>query len=296
MPRMGCYERNTMGKYVVICPNPYRDVDFKYTLHIYDRLMDANVRCAVHPLFEAFDAPEIRKLASEVDVVENIWDADLLISLGGDGTVLHLARKTMALDTPIIGINCGDKGFLAELDGPYIDKLLDAINGKYRVSRRMMLDVTLYRDGEVFYQDTALNDIVLKSVHNVIAVKASVQGQTVCKFSGDGVIIATPTGSTGYSLSAGGPIVEPEANAILVTPLAAHLLSAKPQVISDTRVLEITADRLRGRPTVLSVDGNDTIDFISGDKLVIRKSEHETVIADMQLRPFYERVLDILSR
>ena len=284
-----------MNKYVVICPNPYRDVGFKYTLHIYDALTNAGVRCGVHPLFESFDSPEIVALAKEVEVVEEFWDADLLISLGGDGTVLHLARKSIQLSTPIIGINCGDKGFLAELDGPYIDILLSAIRGEYRESRRMMLDVTLYRDGKVAYQDMALNDVVLKSVHNVIAVKASVQGQTVCKFSGDGIIIATPTGATGYSLSAGGPIVEPEANAILVTPLAAHLLSAKPQVVSDKRVLEITADRLRGRPTVITVDGNEPIDFISGDRLVIRKSDHETVIAGMQLRPFYERVMDILS-
>ena len=285
-----------MSKYVVICPNPYRDIDYKYTLFIYDKLVAAGVRCAVHPLFDDFSSHAVKKLAEEVTVVENIWDADLLISLGGDGTVLHLARKTMKLETPIIGINCGDKGFLAELDGPHIDILLDAIQGNYRRSKRLMLDVTLYRNDEVFYQDTALNDVVLKSVHNCIAVKAEIQGQMVCKFNGDGLIISTPTGSTGYSLSAGGPIVEPEANAILVTPLAAHLLTAKPQVLSDERVLTITADRLRGRPTVITVDGNDTIDFISGDKLVIRKSDHKTIIADMQLRPFYERVMDILSR
>jgi len=285
-----------MSKYVVICPNPYRDIDYKYTLYIYDELTAAGVRCAVHPLFEDFNSEGVKKLAEEVAVVENIWDADLLISLGGDGTVLHLARKTMKLQTPIIGINCGDKGFLAELDGPHIDILLDAIQGNYRRSKRLMIDVTLYRNDEVFYRDTALNDVVLKSVHNCIAVKAEIQGQMVCKFNGDGLIISTPTGSTGYSLSAGPPIVEPEANAILVTPLAAHLLTAKPQVLSDERVLTITADRLRGRPTVITVDGNDTIDFISGDKLVIRKSEHKTIIADMQLRPFYERVMDILSR
>ena len=285
-----------MNKYVVICPNPYRDIDYKYTLYIYDQLTAAGVRCAVHPLFEGYETPAVQALSQEVTVVENIWDADLLISLGGDGTVLHLARATMKMQTPIIGINCGDKGFLAELDGPHIPLILEAINGKYRISERMMLDVTLYRNDEVIYQDTALNDVVLKSVYNCITVKAEIQGQEVCRFSGDGLIVSTPTGSTGYSLSAGGPIVEPEARAILVTPLAAHLLTAKPQVLSDQRVLDITADRLRGRPTVVTVDGNDTIDFIAGDRLVIRKSDHVTVIADMQLRPFYERVMDILSR
>ena len=285
-----------MGKYAVICPNPYRDIDFKNTLYIYDALCDAGIKCAVYPLFEDINSPVVQTLKNRVDLVEDIWDADLLISLGGDGTVLHLARKTMKLETPIIGINCGDKGFLAELDGPHVDLLLDAVNGNYRQSDRMMLDVSLYRNDEVVYQDTALNDVVLKSVYSCIAVKAEIQGQMVCKFNGDGLIVSTPTGSTGYSLSAGGPIVEPEASAILVTPLAAHLLSAKPQVLSDQRVLEITADRLRGKPTVITVDGNDTIDFLEGDKLVIRKSEYKTVIADMQLRPFNERVMDILSR
>ena len=114
-----------MGKYAVICPNPYRDIDFKNTLYIYNALCDAGVKCAVYPLFEHIDSPAVQCLKGRVDLVEDIWDADLLISLGGDGTVLHLARKTMKLETPIIGINCGDKGFLAELDGPHVDLLLD---------------------------------------------------------------------------------------------------------------------------------------------------------------------------
>ncbi len=283
-------------KYVVICPNPYRDRDFEMTMLLVDGFREAGVRCGVYPLFVDKQDEQVRELAEKVTLVEEIWDADLLISLGGDGTVLHLARQTLKLHTPIIGINCGDKGFLAELDGPHMDLLLEAVNGKYRESSRMMLDVTLYREDKPVYQDVALNDIVLKSVHNMITVFAKAQGKPVCRFSGDGLIIATPTGSTGYSLSAGGPIVEPEAEAILITPLAPHSLSAKPQIVSDKNVLEITADRLRGRPTVISVDGNDTIDFISGDKLVIRKSDHVTLIADMQLRSFYERVMDILSR
>ncbi len=191
-----------MNKYVVICPNPYRDLNFRQTLLIYDALTAHGVQCAVHPLFESYNAPEIVELGKKVRLVTSCWDADLLISLGGDGTVLHLTRKTIELQVPIIGINCGDKGFLAELDGPHIDTLLEAINGNYRESRRMMLDVALYRNDEVVHRDTALNDVVLKSVHNCIAVTTRVQGQTLCRFSGDGIIVATPTGATGYSLSA----------------------------------------------------------------------------------------------
>lgn len=285
-----------MSKYIVICPNPYRDPGFQQTLSIYRELTGRGMRCGVWPLFEPFDAPEIRALGEKVNLVSSCWDADLLVSLGGDGTVLHVVRRTMELMIPIIGINCGDKGFLAELDGLNMEQLLEAVSGNYRLSRRMMLDVSMYRGDEVVFSDTALNDVVLKSVHNCISVTGKIMGETLCHFSGDGIIVATPTGSTGYSLSAGGPIVEPEARNILITPLAAHMLSAKPLVLSPSRIVEITAERLRGRPTVVSVDGNDTIDFLPGDKLIIRKSEHQANIADLQLRPFYERVMDILSR
>lgn len=159
----------------------------------------------------------------------------------------------------------------------------------------MMLDIKLMREGKAVYEETALNDVVLKSVHNCIAVTTSLRGQVIARFAGDGLIIATPTGSTGYSLSAGGPIVEPEAKNMIVTPLAAHLLSAKPFVVSANRELEITADRVRGRPTVISVDGNEAVDFYAGDELIVCRSTHETIIADLQLRPFYERMLDILG-
>ena len=222
--------------------------------------------------------------------------ADLLIAIGGDGTVLNLARRSMEYQIPIIGVNFGDKGFLAELDGTEMDSLISAAKGNFRESHRMMLDVKLMRDGKVVYEDTALNDVVLKSVHNCIAVTTRILGQVASRFAGDGLIIATPTGSTGYSLSAGGPIVEPEARNMIVTPLAAHLLSAKAYVVSPNRELEITADRVRGRPTVITVDGNDVVDFFAGDELIVRRSAHETIIADLQLRPFYERMLDILSR
>lgn len=248
------------------------------------------------PLFVDLDAPEVKELGKWVPVVSHPSQACLLIAIGGDGTVLHLARRSVEHQIPVIGVNLGDKGFLAELDGADMDTLLAAARGNFRKSHRMMLDVQLLRDGEVVFEDTALNDVVLKSVHNCITVTTMIRNEVVNRFCGDGVIIATPTGSTGYSLSAGGPIVEPEAQNMIITPLAAHLLSAKAFVVSGNRELEITADRVRGRPTVISVDGNDAIDFHSGDELIVRRSQHETIIADMQLRPFYERMMDILSR
>ena len=285
-----------MNEQVVICPNFYRDDGFKEALLIHDVLQAEGIPSAVYPLFISLNTPEVQRLLERVPLAQSLESARLLIAIGGDGTVLFLARRSMEYQIPVIGVNLGDKGFLAELDGTDMAPLIAAARGDFRESHRMMLDVQLVRNGVVVYEDTALNDVVLKSVHNCIAVTTKIRNEVTNRFCGDGIIVATPTGSTGYSLSAGGPIVEPEAENMVITPLAAHLLSAKAFVVSGNREVEITADRVRGRPTVISVDGNDAIDFLSGDELIVRKSQHETIIADMQLRPFYERMLDILSR
>lgn len=285
-----------MTNHVVICPNPFRDIDFDYTVQIHRTLAEEGITSTAFPLFVPYSAPEVTKLSAMMPLAVSLAPADLLIAIGGDGTVLNLARRSMEHQIPIIGVNFGDKGFLAELDGTQMDALIGAAKGRFRESHRMMLDVKLIREGRVVYEDTALNDVVLKSVHNCIAVTTRIRGQLASRFAGDGIIISTPTGSTGYCLSAGGPIVEPEAQNMIVTPLAAHLLSAKAYVVSANRELEITADRVRGRPTVITVDGNDVVDFFAGDELIVRRSAHETIIADLQLRPFYERMLDILSR
>ncbi len=285
-----------MNEQVVICPNFYRDDGFKEALLIHDVLQAEGIPSAVYPLFISLNTPEVQRLLERVPLAQSLESARLLIAIGGDGTVLFLARRSMEYQIPVIGVNLGDKGFLAELDGTDMAPLIAAARGDFRESHRMMLDVQLVRNGDVVYEDTALNDVVLKSVHNCIAVTTKIRNEVTNRFCGDGIIVATPTGSTGYSLSAGGPIVEPEAENMVITPLAAHLLSAKAFVVSGNREVEITADRVRGRPTVISVDGNDAIDFLSGDELIVRKSQHETIIADMQLRPFYERMLDILSR
>ena len=285
-----------MNEQVVICPNFYRDDGFKEALLIHDVLQAEGIPSAVYPLIISLNTPEVQRLLERVPLAQSLESARLLIAIGGDGTVLFLARRSMEYQIPVIGVNLGDKGFLAELDGTDMAPLIAAARGDFRESHRMMLDVQLVRNGEVVYEDTALNDVVLKSVHNCIAVTTKIRNEVTNRFCGDGIIVATPTGSTGYSLSAGGPIVEPEAENMVITPLAAHLLSAKAFVVSGNREVEITADRVRGRPTVISVDGNDAIDFLSGDELIVRKSQHETIIADMQLRPFYERMLDILSR
>ena len=285
-----------MSERIVICPNPYRDEGFEQTIKVYKALSAAGIASEAYPLFMDHKTPRIHHLEEVVPLTENLAPAKLLIAIGGDGTVLHLARRCMYDRIPVIGMNLGDKGFLAELESDAMEQLIEACRGRFWKSHRMMLDVKLKRDGKIIYEDTALNDVVLKSVHNCIKVTTKICGQVASQFTGDGIILSTPTGSTGYSLSAGGPIVEPEARNIIVTPLSAHLLSARAFVISSKWPLSVTAERVRGRPTVISVDGNEAIDFYRGDELLVTQSQQETIIADLRLRPFYERTLDILSQ
>lgn len=144
---------------------------------------------------------------------KEIANADLLITFGGDGTILHLARLAAQHEVPVLGINLGGLGFVAELELSELEKLRELKNWDFRVEQRMMLDVKVIRGGEVVYFNTGLNDAVIRegAISHVIHLKISSDGRHLADIAGDGVIISTPTGSTAYSLSAGGPVVEPVA-------------------------------------------------------------------------------------
>jgi len=152
----------------------------------------------------------------------------------------------------------------------------------------MMLDVALRRDGEVLLRDFALNDAVLHGYGDCITITAQCQGDTIIKFSGDGVILSTPTGSTGYSMSAGGPIIEPDTSGIILCPICAHRMGARPFVLDAERTLVIKAEKLHTRRAYLSVDGVSVADLASGDELVVSRSRHETDMVDLGLKSFYE--------
>ena len=263
-----------------IYTNTHKDKDLTMTNRVQSFLEQKGMHCVVRTQEEGEPLP----------------DVDCILVLGGDGTMLKAARELKSRKrVPLLGINLGTLGYLTEVEPDNVEAALtQLLSGDYELESRMMLNGTIYRkDGEKL-EEWALNDIVISRSgirQQVMNFNLYVNRKLLHKYMADGMIVTTPTGSTGYSLSAGGPIVEPEANAILVTPLAAHLLSSKPQVLSDQRVLEITADRLRGKPTVVTVDGNDTIDFLEGDKLVICKSAYKTVIADMQLRRICRKLI-----
>lgn len=278
-----------MEKHVVLCPNPYRDIGLKLTLKVKDMLETAGFhRVLVSPVCKSLRETTLPEGVETVPLYDAAKGAAMLISFGGDGTILHTARAAMAETTPILGVNLGTKGFMAELDPDGIGVIADAVMGKYLPDRRMMLSVELIRGGEPIFADSALNDAVVTGVVHVIRVTAYGDGRKITEYSGDGMIVATPTGSTAYSMAAGGPLVEPSAKNIILTPICAHALIARSFVLAPDRVVTVRIGDLTGKSAVLSVDGGSRVELESGDIIKIRKSEYETLLAHVGPKSFYD--------
>ena len=278
-------------KKIVLSPNPYRDRGLVLTNRARELLERDGRETVIAPVF--VDVPGDSNMVPLRRAAE---DAELIISFGGDGTFLHVARQILGMRIPLLGVNVGTKGFMAGLEPEDIELVRRAAAGDFRESLRMMLDIELHRaDGEVI-RDCALNDAVVKSDVNCINLAVRADGTEITNFAGDGVIIATPTGSTAYSMSAGGPIVEPEAANIIITPICAHIMAAKSFVLAPERTVTVTPERLRGRRAVLSVDGSEGIQLASGDEVRARWSGNTVIMADMEVRSFYDTALNKLTQ
>lgn len=277
-----------MGKLIVLCPNPYRDTELHITKEIEKLLNDAGHKTAVCPVFDSEKDSVVPEDVHKARLMSVIGDASLIVVIGGDGTILHAARAAARHRVPIIGVNAGTKGFMAALEQNDIGELLKAANGKYIEKHRMMLDVALIRGGQIVLTDCAINDAVIHGFGDCIRMTAWCDGDVITTFSGDGVILATPTGSSAYSLSAGGPIVEPTARNIILTPICAHTMSANSFVLSPERVVSARAEKLHGRRAFLSVDGNEPVELVNDDVVRVQQSEHEVLMADMGLKSFYD--------
>lgn len=225
------------------------------------------------------------------EIPENI---DCIMVLGGDGTLILAARDLVSLDIPFIGVNFGNLGYLAEVEKQDIEETVKKlINGRYHIESRIMLSGTVYRNDEILESDIALNDIVVgrSGSLRVIDFKIYVDGIFLNQYTADGIIIATPTGSTAYNLSAGGPIVEPPANIVVLTPVCAHTLNTRSVVLSaESEIeIEICEDRHNtNEEKIVSFDGNSNIKLISGDCIKISKSELDTKIVKLSNKSFVE--------
>jgi NAD+ kinase len=217
--------------------------------------------------------------------------ADLAVTLGGDGTLLYGARLLAGMNIPILAVNLGDFGFLTEVSRlEWSDALKQYIAGKLGLSRRIMLDAVIQRQGATVGHFSGLNDAVVRAgkFSRIIRIRVYLSGTYVARYRADGVIVATPTGSTAYSMSAGGPILHPEMDAFVLNPICAFTLSGRPIVVPGQEQLEIEVERRQRTSVALVIDGQDEVALEPEDRVVISRSAKSTLIILSDKRNFYE--------
>lgn len=220
-----------------------------------------------------------------------ISDCDVLITVGGDGTILKWGKKAAALDKPLLGINTGRLGFMTALETDEFSKIEALKNGNYHISKRMLMNTEFIRNtGKINY--TALNDIVLSrdNYSKLPEFEVRINDITVSKIRADGLIFSTPTGSTAYALSAGGPIIEPTIECMEMTPLCAHTLLNRPMIFSGNDVITVSFVGYDGSTVSASVDGDSGIAFNEGDVIRITKSSLTLNLIDINGDSFYNSV------
>ena len=279
-------------KRVILTPNPYRDKGFQ-TVRSAKRILEgAGIETRICLPFDVDSTFDLPKDLHFYRIDKEIHHADLVICFGGDGTILHMAKLATRVGIPILGVNIGTMGFMAELESTELDQLARLATGDYSIHQRMMLDVTVVRDRDYLFHDICLNDVVITkgAIARIIHLSVNCDGVQAMECGGDGVIVATPTGSTAYNLSAGGPIVEPEANNILITPICAHDIVSRCIVASDKREITVSLTRNARRNAYLSVDGGKAFRMNIGDVATIRRSKLETKMIRLKDRSFYDVV------
>jgi NAD+ kinase len=277
---------------IVLSPNPYRDRGLKAAQSARNILNHVGIETSICLPFDldAGSKIELPRHLTYEKMDQVLPGADMLICFGGDGTILHAAKNADAYGVPILGVNMGSVGFMAELEYSELNLLSKLADGKFTTESRMMLDASVLRGGRRVYHEAALNDAALTkgAVARVVDLKISCDKMPMSEFSGDGVVVSTPTGSTGYSMAAGGPIVEPTAENLIITPLCAHAMDAKSFVLSSERVVSIRLGRLTRKSAYLSADGGRAFRLQDGDVVEIRKSNKVTKLVRLSGRTFYE--------
>lgn len=239
------------------------------------------------------------------DGVENIsydemfTSVECMIVMGGDGTIIRAANGCARNNIPILGINLGRIGFMTEIEPEMIkDALLKLMSGSYKTEKRMMMKGCVKKNGEIVKTFHALNDIVVSKAAGVrlLGLDLYTDGELVNRYIADGIILATPTGSTGYSISAGGPVVDPNMKLYVATPICAHMLSARSAVLSADKEILICQDFEYGaHKALLSADGEVQCELSGDEEIVITKSQYELELIKIGNQSFYDTLITKLS-
>ena len=242
-----------------------------------------------------------RELAEKVEFLEfdRLYkSSDAVVVLGGDGTILETARYAASCELPVLGMNLGRLGYLAELEMNELEMLEDIVAGKYSLDERSMLKVSIKsaKKGKI-YCGCALNDAIISngSAPKVIDLGLHESGSLIATYRADGVIVATPTGSTAYSMSAGGAVVDPRLDCFCVTPICSHTLSSKPILFPDSTELEFVNTWRREKMICLTLDGRQTFDVYYGDSVLISKASTRAKFIRVKPRSFYQTLRSKMS-
>lgn len=256
----------------------------------------ATLGCELYTL--VYNKDKVLKLKSRVwfnfiSAEEAYKSVDAVIVLGGDGAILEAARRSAPFDTPLMGLNLGRLGYMAELEMGEIDELSRLVSGDYKIETRSMINIDLINpDGEVRKKEYALNDAVLSngSISRVVDTELYEGGMFIASYRSDGMIVSTPTGSTAYSLSAGGAIVDPKLECLCVTPICPHSLCARPLVFPDSTCIEIKNVCQREKKVFLTVDGRINYELSYLDVVRVTRSPLKTSFIRLKEGSFYERL------
>ena len=276
-----------MMKNIFIYPNLRKDSARDILEPVFGHLRREGVR-----LMLPMQMRTVQPFLADADYMETdaaIQFADAAVVLGGDGTMLRLAREAAMYQVPLLGINVGHVGFMTELEPAELAEMDKLFTGDFTLDSRMMLHVAVERNGRVVYENDALNDIVIAkgTAFRVVRVGIAADNEEVTRFNGDGVIVATPTGSTAYGLSAGGPVIQPSAENIAVIPICAHALAAKSFVFAPERSVSITAACEGGSEVFISADGGQGFAVRPDDRVVITRSKLQTRLIRLKGNSFY---------
>jgi NAD+ kinase len=262
-----------------------KDSGHEHTKLIIEKLLERSFKVVVPP--DGYSCPG----SQVVEASALFAESDFIICVGGDGTFLSTARKAFVYGKPVLGINKGTVGFLAEVEISEIEAAIDSlVTGTFKIQPRMVLEATVERNGEKVYENIAINDAVITrmALSRILRLKVMIDDKYADSFPGDGVIISTPTGSTGYSLSAGGPIVQPDMRLMIISPICPHILHARSYIASDTKTVSVVIDDKSEIDAILTLDGQEGFTLAPGDRIFVKASEKSALFATVKNINFYD--------
>lgn len=280
-------------RWILVVSHAHRPEAIAATIEVVQALLAAGVvpvldhddRSAFAP---HFDISRTKSLCTDVAVV----DLEVALVLGGDGTILRAAEMLRGSACPIVGVNLGHVGFLAEMERHDLTTTIERVLSRdYTVEERMTIDVQATHEGETIADTWALNEASVEKGRRMLEVSVGVEGRTLSNFACDGVVLATPTGSTAYAFSAGGPVVWPGVQAMLMVPIAAHALFDRPLVVGPDSVLSVTILHENIGPGVLWCDGRRRTELPAGAVVRASRSQHTVRIARLDTAVFSERLV-----